>query len=370
MRARYTAIAVSLLSTLLADDCFDPCAPVFKKCPPVISNCCHVVFEPFVEWLYLQPNGSSIYYAVEAFPFDTAIAIPEVSPNWQVFEIDPSYQSGFEVGSKFLFPRNDLSLEVNWERLHTHDSESMQVASQPYGTGNMVGPFFDIGPNSSAYKAAKGKAVFHFDAVNLIFGKSVCFVNDLSLRLYTGAGFTRIKQSISSTFSNPEADTSRGVSAHSTFLGAGPEFGLDFGYKLCGSFYFTGASSIALYMGQLKNHTTYTSFSPALAAASIPQPNVQQTTVPNRTQLIPGFEEMLGFSYVLSYCQCQFTFGAGYQFQIYLDAVQSVDMTSPQVLPSLTPGASVDMGVYAVGFERTLSNFILTGPYVSLDVDF
>lgn len=44
-------------------------------------------------------------------------------------------------------------------------------------------------------------------------------------------------------------------------------------------------------------------------------------------------------------------------------------MTSPQVLPAgaaFTP----QVGVFAVGFERTLSNFILTGPYACLDIKF
>jgi hypothetical protein len=51
--------------------------------------------------------------------------------------------------------------------------------------------------------------------------------------------------------------------------------------------------------------------------------------------------------------------GFGYQAQVYIDAVQSIDMTAPQVPPSLLPDAVPDDGVYAVGFERTLSNFIL-----------
>lgn len=375
MKIRGALVAFALLSVIFCGKSFaaeppDPCCPIFQRCCPKTYSCCNVTFSLFGEWLFLQPNGSSIYYAVEAFPYNTGIAIPEVSPSWQVFEIDPSYHSGFEVGAKFLFPKNDMNLELNWERIHTQDSASMDVAPQPFGTGNMVGPFFDIGPNSEAYKKASGEAVFHFDAVNLIFGKMVCFVNDLSARLYAGAGFSRIHQSISSTFSNTAGTISRTVYAYSTFLGAGPEFGLDFDYRLYGGFSFTGSSSLALYMGQLKNQTTFSSLTPALATISVPQPNVQTTTVPNRTQLIPGFEEKLGFCYAVSCKRWGFALGAGYQFQVYLDAVQSVDMTAPQVIPSLTPGPTANMGVYAVGFERTLSNFILTGPYVSLNIDF
>ncbi len=370
-------ICFSCCSMLFAEDSMDsrskksqPTLPVLQHCSPKPSHFSCVNFEVFGQWLFLQPNGSSIYYAAEAFPFNTAIAIPEVSPNWKIFEIDPSYHSGFEVGSKFLFPKNAVDLEVNWERLHTSDSDSMNVTAQSYGTGNMVGPFFDIGPNSAVYKAAKGKASFHFDAVNVIVGKKVCFLDSLSLHFYTGASMARIRQSIFSFFSNSNAQSSRSVYALSKFIGAGPEFGVDFDYRLIGSFSFIGESSMALYMGQLKNHTTYKSTSPDLSNAQIPQPNKQRTSVPNRSQLIPSFEEKLGFSYAVSSCKYQFTLSAGYQFQIYLDAVQSVDMTAPQVLPSLTPGASVNMGVYAVGFERTLSNFILTGPFVSANANF
>lgn len=370
MKTYSTSVLFFFLSIITAEKCAAAGAPppppsVIQKCPQKTYSCNDVVFELFGDWLFLQPNGSSIYYAVEAFPYNTSLPVPEVSPNWTVFEIDPGYHSGFEVGSRFLFPKNDMTLEINWERLHSKDSDSMEVTPLSYGTGNMVGPFFDIGPNSAVYKTAKGRAVFHFDAANLIFGKGICFANALKAHFYAGAGFARIKQSLSSTFSNPATSISRTIYNFSTFTGGGPEVGLDFDYNLGCSFYFTGNSSIALYMGQLKNNTTFTSVSPALS-----QPNVQQTTVPNRTQLIPGFEEKLGFSYAASFDRCEITFGAGYQFQIYLDAVQSVDMTSPQVLPSLLPSTAVQVGVYAVGFERTLSNFILTGPYVSMDISF
>ncbi|MEI8301262.1 MAG: hypothetical protein WCG10_06630 [Chlamydiota bacterium] len=45
-------------------------------------------------------------------------------------------------------------------------------------------------------------------------------------------------------------------------------------------------------------------------------------------------------------------------------------MTALQVEPSLLPKTVPDSGLFAVGFERNLSNFILTGPYISLSIDF
>ena len=122
---------------------------------------------------------------------------------------------------------------------------------------------------------------------------------------------------------------------------------------------------------EMKNKTTYNSTTPELIPLLLPetQPNVQTTSVPNRTQLVPGFEQKIGLAYIGT-CGCfTFNLGVGYQAQVYINGVQTVDMTAPQVLPALalfTP----DTGVFAVGFERTLSNYILTGPYVSLSVTF
>jgi hypothetical protein len=360
---------ISLLSA--ADNCCppNPCpptCPVIQKCCPKVSNCCNVSYELYGEVLFLQPNGSNLYYAVEAFPFNTAIAIPEVSPNWTTFEISPDYHPAFEIGAKLFFPKSDMNLVANWERIHSQDTEFASIAI----SGNMMGPAFDIGPNSAFYTSAKGRALYHFDAANLVVGKTVCFVSGLNANFYAGASFTRIKQSMSSLFKGPGGLTSRLIYSPSLFTGAGPQFGVDLDYKLFGGFSFTGSSNASLYVGQQKNSTTFKSTTPALAFAGIPQPNVQTTTVPSRTQLIPGFEEKMGFAYTAGFKSWRFSLAAGYQFQIYINAVQSFDMTAPQVLPSLVPGITVDMGVYAVGFERTLSNFILSGPYVTLNLDF
>lgn len=322
--------------------------------------------ELYGECLFLQPNGSDLYYAAEAIPLDPSITIPAISPNWKIFEIDPDYRFGFEIGAKALFTNPHLYLEANWERLHSHDSASKEV---PLST-DMIGPLFDIGPNSAVYLNAKGKATFHFDAVNLVFGKQCCFFKNLYTNFFAGASFARIRQSLQSKYSNTSSSTSRIVETHSTFTGAGPVFGLDFDYRIAGRFFFTGSTSAGLIMGELENRTTYKSFAPFLAQNNIPEPNKQSTSVPDRSQLIPSFEEKLGFAYEALFKCWKFTIAAGYQAQIYLDAVQTIDMTAPQVLPSLNPGPTVNSGVYAVGFERTLSNFILTGPYATLAFDF
>jgi hypothetical protein len=92
---------------------------------------------------------------------------------------------------------------------------------------------------------------------------------------------------------------------------------------------------------------------------------VQENIIPHQTQLIPGFEEKLGFSYMQSFKNCSLNLEVGYQFQIYFNAVQSMDMLT-QAVPSFDPGNLPPLAVFALTFNRTLSNFMLSGPYVSL----
>lgn len=361
---------VFLFSSLgvLADEATAP-PSILSKCPPPGSLLENVAFEFSGGWLYLQPNGSNLYYAAEAFPYDTSISNPPASPNWQIFEFDPGYHSGFEVGAKFLFLQNDINIQLNWERLFAKESSSMDVTPLSYGTGNMVGPIYDIGPNSAAYKAAQGKAFFKFDEVNLLAQKSICFTKDLLLDLDLGLSFSLIRQKITSYYENSGESTTRTISSKSSYWGIGPQMGLHLDYNLFCGVSLVGSSSWSIYSGQIKNHVTYDSVSPTSAEAGIPQPNAQQNTIPTRTQLIPGFDERLGLVYCHSFPNWNISIGAGYLFQIYLNAVQSMDMLT-QAVPNFDPGLIPDQATFAVTFNRTLSNFMLSGPYVSCSVGF
>ena len=156
----------------------------------------------------------------------------------------------------------------------------------------------------------------------------------------------------------------------SLFTGAGPKFGFNFNYRFFKNFFFSGTCSGGLAIGNSQNNTTYQSNAPYLTQNNISQPNSQQTTVPNRTQLVPAAEERLGLTYIGVTENFAFRLGVGYTGQVYFNAIQSMDMTAPQQLPSTSPAAVAQAGEFAVGFERTLSNFILQGPYISFSADF
>ncbi len=363
MKALISTIACALLSTLIAD--------VNMECCMEPDPCCGVSYELYGDILILQPNGSHFYYGAEAIGIDPNIPLGVLSPNWNILEINPDYHLGFEVGASVLFKNSNINVELNWERVNSNDKDTFVAADV---TGDMVGPLFDIGPNSSAYQVATGKVTSRFDEARLNFGKKFSFCDRLYTNFYAGVDFARIKQTMSSTFSNFADTVSRTISGTSTFTGGGPDVGINYDYRMFDHFFFTGNSAFSLFMGQLKNNNTFTSFSPFVASVGNPVPNIQKTYVKNRAQLVPGFEQKLGFSYQMIWDSVSLNLEIGYQCQVYINAIQTVDMASGQAVPTdigVIPADEIPgTGVYALGFARTLSNYILTGPYASLALDF
>ena len=307
--------------------------------------------------LYLQPNSSNLYYGAEAIPF------PIPSPSWKSLEIRPDFHLGFDIGAIAYCNRLNTSLRIDWERLHSNDTASKNVTIQ-----NMVGPYFNIGPDAFEYKKAKGKVKHEFDAVNINFGKEFNCSGCITGNFLAGLGFARIEQKLTSEFSNDENTVSRKIESPSTFCGGGPEFGVDFLYALCSNFSFSGETSLGFYYGTHRNHTKFISDFPEPIAGTIP-PNKQKTSVPSRLQLVPSFNGKLGFSYELCFNNCTASIDFGYQVQTYINAIQSVDMCSEVAEPPESIEA-IEVGVFALSFKRTLSDFFLTGPYFTVSIAF
>lgn len=231
----------------------------------------------------------------------------------------------------------------------------------------MVGPFFEIGPDASAFNRAKGHVAFHYDAVNLDYGICANFGDYLHTNFFVGVAGVGIKQHLTSEYANEDGTIARKIKSPSSFIGAGPELGVDFVYDICGGFQFIGGGSAGLLVGELKNHTKYETISPDLPPLGITPPNTQTTSVNHRTHVVPAFEADLGLAYSFDMCNFSFNLSAGYEVRMYVNAIQSVDMGSEVDTPPIVPAIT---GVYARTFQRTQSNFALSGPYIRLNIGF
>lgn len=327
-----------------------------QSCSQVFLCSPSYTFEIDFTALILQPTGSNLHYAAEAIP------IPVPSPNWKIFEIHPDYHFGFDIGLGGIFHNINTALTLNWQRFHSTDSASKTVSPE-----NMIGPFFSIGPDAAPFTHAHGHAIFHFDAVHLDYGLFVNFGHRLQTTLFSGISFTRIKQSLLSRFLTNDRATFHTIKTPSIFTGAGPELGVDFSYRIIEGFHFTGETAISFLIGTMKNHTAFKALSPDLKVSGVTPPNKQRTTVHERTQVVPAFKGSLALAYSYTFCDdYMLKLEAGYQAQIYINAIQSVDMGS-EVPTFIVPET---VGVFARTFQRTISNFALAGPYLTLTFGF
>jgi len=345
----------------------EKCAPVSQYCCPDIFKTTDLTYTTYGEFFYMQPSSTNFYYGASAIGITQGLPFPAsiASPDWTILKINPDYHPGFEVGVKFALNDSNIEIGVDWQWLHNHDSNSFQASN---AAGHMVGPFFDIGPNSAAYKIAKGKATSHFDEVDVTFGKQLCFFNHFHTRFYGAVSFLRIMQSLHSSYSNVSGTIVRNVKTNSTFTSGGPQLGLDYDYRIYKGFFFSGRSVCSLFVGQMQNTTTYQSYTPELALLGLSQPNNQSASIPNQTEVVPAFEQKLGFSYLGIWSRVMATFEVGYRFQIYLDAVQNINMASQAIPVDFI--ATPDVGVFAVAFDQSNSNFMLQGPYAKVGFDF
>lgn len=334
----------------------------------VITDSPEYTFETQFRALALQPHANNIYYAAEAFPLNTAIATPLVSPNWKIYDLHPSFYFAFDLGFRGIFHTRNTALFANWQHFKSCTCAITPVVSTEQFPDPMVGPFSSIGPDAAPYNVeAQGRVIFHFDEVNVRYGQFVEFGNYLQTNIFAGVSFARIEQCLESTYIG-SGDIAQTITSPTSFIGAGPQIGVDFAYDIANCFSFTGQAAGALLIGTAKNHTTYASLSPVLVALGDPSPNIQSTSVQNITQMVPSFSERLAFAYFFDLRDCYSSkIEVGFEAKIFLSALQSTNLASGVI--DVAPFGNT-VGVFARTFERTIGNFSLSGPYVAFTVAF
>jgi hypothetical protein len=354
-------LSIMLLGLLPAANASENLATISSTCPSgmsVVTTSPAYTFQAYVSALFLKPGGSNTHYAAQAFP------IPVPSPNWQIFDVQPGYHVGFDIGFTGFFHRLDTSLRTNWEHFN-----STSRANQDAGESNMIGPFFAIGPDEASYKIAHARLKFNFDEFNIDYGQLIRWGHRLQTTPFVGITFARISQKLCTTYANTDDTVNRTITTPITFSGAGLRIGADYIYCLRSGFQLAGRSTAALLAGSINTHTTYDSVFPlADEVQGVTSPNIQHTRACSRDQIVPAFSQRLGVGYQFFWCDhYEVGLEAGYQIQVYLQALQSNDMGSEVVTPPEIPDR---VGVFARTFQRTVSNFALSGAYVTLTIGF
>jgi hypothetical protein len=246
-----------------ACDAAPPCVgvPVSVFVPNLVPG-----FEFSASSLFLKPGANNLGYAT------VTTFLPVGNPQWAVETLDPSYQPGFSVGSRYAFPCSGNDIQINWEHLRTSDSDSLAV-SDP--ATQWVSPFNQTGPSTSEsanevgvfhLKATQAQVDFDYDMANIDVGQTVNIGSNTQLRLFAGLTCVRLREQLVSTFYNdpnivpvppviavPDP-TLRYITLNntSTYTGLGPRLGLTTAYKLPQGFTFVGQLSGAILEGWMQ----------------------------------------------------------------------------------------------------------------------
>lgn len=304
--------------------------------------------------LYVKPGATNTHFAAEAFP------LPVLSPNWQIHDIAKTYHFGFDVYFGAQIHSVNTSLFGNWQHFKNCNRTVYVTDSD-----NMVGPFFEIGPDASPYYQTEGTVHFSFNEINIDYGQNVNLGDRLTMTWFVGASVLQLCEFLDYTYTGTQEDevVSRNIATPIKFTGAGPQFGAQFLYDIICGFGLSGKVAGAILNGTSKTHTTYTSYSPILETLDAADPNIQTTKVNCISLTVPSLFTRLGVSYLYEFEKYYaMQFEAGYQAQIYFNVLQSIDMGSEVVTP---PVETSSVGVYARTFQRNFSSFSLSGAYFS-----
>ncbi len=223
----------------------------------------------------------------------------------------------------------------------------------------MVGPSYEIGPDSAVFKNAQGALKTSYDSVNIDAGHTFCAACVYQLRIFGGAEFARIGQNVSGMFQSGDGLTTASNTNNSLFTGAGPRLGVKGQYAI-GDLQLFGEAAGAALIGTSQNSINFTATSPALVGLGIAN-NTQSLTSPNATQVVPSFDARFGTAYVFS----------GGQLRTVQDRVGlsggGIHECSQSLCVDASGGNPVagTVGVFLATAQHVQSTFTTQGPYLT-----
>ncbi len=264
-----------------------------------------------IQALYLQPsyNDNISYIGLAPNTADTNVNFVQNDPDWGWgFKLEGSYHFG-----------TGTDLNLNW--YHLNDNSATRTF-----TGNFA--FLDL-PNLGTERFSVDPK---WDAVNLEFGQHVDFGEFKNIRFHGGVQYTRIETGLTAYAFTANTPLYVSASSNSKFTGFGPRIGADMSYDLGNGWAIYGNGATAILAGTSKVN------------AAISNNLLPRTTVnASRNGIVPELEAKLGLTYTYAMAQGDLTLDAGYMWQNYFHAQQTL-----------------------VNFGTSESDFGLQGPYLGL----
>lgn len=326
------------------------------------------IFETTASILFLQPSSGSLEYGTLVYP------LPAPTPHWENQSINPDFAPAFNLGVRFMIPETSNDIRASWTHLNSSDSASFTGGAQ-----NFAGPQYLIGPGSTAYNDGAGTVKFNYEAVNLEFGHLMRTSGPFQMRVHGGMQYGRVKQNLSSFFRSTAGDYTHSNSTLSNFNGAGPRIGVNGEFNR-GNFQFFGDMAAFALIGRNSTRMDFATTFPAIGSIpnpftpsgnppinlpGIPQPNQQSFTSPNATQVVPGLDCRMGAAYSRPLGIGILRLEAGYQAVVYVNAVNSYNLTQVAVPPNVSA-----IGVFMATQEHVQSTFTAHGPFASASFAF
>jgi hypothetical protein len=313
-------------------------------------------FEFNIGALWLKPGASNLNYVIYNQE------LPAQSPAWNEKEVNPSFNSAFELGGRYFFSSgNDINLD--WTHLNSSNSSSIAADNVNF----FLGPDFEIGPDGIPIRNATGTAKFKYDVVNLDVGQFVSFGQYVQMRFFGGlsTGFLReevIANYTGTTLSAPLGPFSMNQDVISNFTGVGPRFGIHVDVNTNCGFGFLGETGISALIGSMYSKTAYTSSAPLLLATYGQTINNQIIEDQRVYQVIPGIDAKLGIKYKHAFKKSLLTISAGYQAAVYFNAIS-------QYIPQSLVTPLETGGIFVATMNHTLSNYSVQGPFLNFALE-
>lgn len=317
--------------------------------------------------LVLRPGADNLGYAT------VTTFLPLQNPQWDVHTLNPDYQAGFNVGTRYAFPCSGNDIQVNWEHLRTSDSSSVAVSNP---ATQWVSPFSQTGPSTSEranevgifhLKAAQGQVDFDYDMVNVDVGQTVNIGSHSQFRLFAGLSYVRLEEQLVSTFINdptinpvppvmaPPNLSLRSISLNnlSTYSGVGPRLGFASTFNMSHGFSFVSQLSGSILAGWMQpaQYAFTANFQNAVNQEQISSGTVAQVVYAGDAKVGVGYSRPFSNGSLLKV-------ESGFKAAMFINPFSTYE-TSTNVLP-------LDIGSLSTNSMRhSPSNFTLNGLYAS-----